>query len=158
MEIKRISISDHHLVVDLFDKYRIFYKQLPDKELAEKFVRERLENNESVIFVALRLQNNETLSAGFTQLYPKYSSVGATKNWVLNDLYVDLSFRRQGIGKKLIRAAMEFARENNAKYVQLETAKDNYSTQKLYESLGFKKQEPDINFFVFRKHISSSRG
>ncbi len=52
MDIKRIIATEHHYVVDLFDKYRIFYNQPPDKELADRFIKERLENNESAIFVA----------------------------------------------------------------------------------------------------------
>ena len=121
--------------------------------LAESFIKERLQNNESVIFVAFADEGGEQTPAGFTQLYPMISSVRAIRNWLLNDLYIDGRFRKQGIGEALIKAAMEFARGDNAKFVQLETAFDNYTAQKLYEAIGFKKQEPGDTFFTYRIDI-----
>jgi hypothetical protein len=72
MEIIKIDKTQGNLVFDLFNKYRIFYKQESDIELAKKFIQLRLDNNESIIFVAV--VNDKSKSVGFTQLYPKYSS------------------------------------------------------------------------------------
>ena len=146
MEIKRINLSEANLVIGLFDKYRVFYKKDSDIDLADRFIKTRLANNESVIFVALKGDQ----PVGFTQLYPKYSSVSAVKNWILNDLYVESNYRKQGIGEAMIKTTMEFAKADGATYVQLETAVDNYSAQSLYEGLGFQKQEPDTAFFLYR--------
>lgn len=146
MEIKRIGIADAALVIELFDLYRQFYKQPSDKALAEKFIKERLEKNESAIFVALE---NAT-PAGFTQLYPQYSSMRASKSWILNDLYVESVHRKKGIGEALIKAAMDFAKNDGATFVQLETAIDNYTAQSLYECIGFKKQPSDDDFLLYR--------
>jgi ribosomal protein S18 acetylase RimI-like enzyme len=150
MEIKRINGSQSNLVINLFDKYRIFYKQQPDISLARNFIQTRLDNNESVIFVALIDGNNKIKPVGFTQLYPKYSSVRAVKNWILNDLYVEAEYRKQGVGEKLIKRAMHFAKENNAKFLELSTAGNNYTAQKLYEQIGFEKQEPDKEFYTYK--------
>lgn len=147
MEIIRIDNTQVDLVADLFNKYRVFYKKESDIELAKQFIQTRLENNESVIFVAV--DSEQTKPVGFTQLYPTYSSVRVVKNWILNDLYVDKEYRKQGIGEKLIAAAMNFAKENNAKFVQLSTAVDNYTAQSLYERIGFKKQEPETDFYTY---------
>lgn len=142
MEIKRISVEELGLVVPVFDLYRQFYLQEPNVELAEKFIRERLSHNGSVIFVAL--EKGDTI--GFTQLYPIYSSVRATKNWILNDLYVVNEHRKTGVGQALIAEAMKFAGNDGATFVQLETAADNRTAQRLYEAIGFKKQEPETFF------------
>jgi ribosomal protein S18 acetylase RimI-like enzyme len=150
MEIKRISLAESSLVIGLFDKYRSFYKQPSDKALAEKYINERLENNESIIFVALENESGTLIPAGFTQLYPKYSSVSAQKNWILNDLYVDAAHRKKGIGEALIKTAMDFAKNDGATYVQLETAVDNYTAQSLYDAIGFKKQIPETGYLVYR--------
>lgn len=146
MNIKRINLSEAAKVIGLFDKYRVFYKKDSDIGLAEKFIKTRLDNNESVILVAL----DGNLPVAFTQLYPKYSSVSAVKNWILNDLYVEPGYRKQGIGEALIKTAMDFAKSDGATYVQLETALDNYAAQSLYEGIGFQKQEPDAEFFLYR--------
>ena len=152
IEIIKINNTQAHLVYELFNQYRIFYKQQPDVESAKKFIDARVNNNESVIFVAL--DDNKSKPVGFTQLYPNYSSVRAIKNWTLNDLYVDKDYRKQGIGEKLIKTAMEFAKNDNANFVELSTAVDNYSAQSVYEKIGFKKQEPDTAFYTYRIDLS----
>lgn len=148
MEIIKIDSTQGNLVFDLFDKYRVFYKQQSDIELAKNFIQARLDNDESVVFVAM--VDEKSKPVGFTQLYPKYSSAGAVKNWILNDLYVDKEYRKQGIGEKLIKTAMNFAKENNATFVELSTAVDNYTAQSLYEQIGFEKQNPETDFYTYR--------
>jgi ribosomal protein S18 acetylase RimI-like enzyme len=146
MEIKKIQPEEWQLVVNLFDQYRVFYKKESDLALAGQFIRERLDNNESVIYVAVDGEK----PVGFTQLYPKYSSARAVKNWILNDLYVDTGYRKQGIGAQLIKQAAEFAKKGNSQFIQLETAVDNYTAQSLYEDLGFIKQSPDEEFYLYK--------
>jgi ribosomal protein S18 acetylase RimI-like enzyme len=146
IEIKRINLNEANLVVGLFNQYRIFYGKFSDLGMAKAFIDARLENNESVIFVAME----ENKPVGFTQLYPTYSSARLAKNWILNDLFVDIDYRKQGIGEALIKTATSFAKEQGSKYVQLETAIDNFTAQSLYETIGFKKQEPDNEFFLYR--------
>ena len=153
MDIQRISLAEADLVTGLFNKYREFYLQPPNLSLAESFIKERLGKNESVIFVAFEVENGHRIPAGFTQLYPKYSSMRASKNWILNDLYVDSNYRKRGIGEALIKTAMHFAKSEGATFVQLETAVDNYNAQSLYEAIGFEKQEPEIGFLVYEIKI-----
>jgi len=148
MDIIKIDRTQGNLVFDLFDKYRVFYNQQPNIELAKGFIQTRLDNNESVIFVAL--VNDKSKPVGFTQLYPKYSSARVVKNWILNDLYIDKEYRKQGIGEKLIKTAMNFAKENNAKFVELSTAVNNYTAQSLYEQIGFEKRSPETDFYTYR--------
>jgi ribosomal protein S18 acetylase RimI-like enzyme len=49
--------------------------------------------------------------------------------------------------------AMDFARNNGAKYVQLETANDNYNAQHLYESTGFLRHTSGNEFIIYRKNV-----
>ena len=150
IEIKRIQPHEWQLVVDLFDQYRVCYKKASDLKLAERFIRERLDNNESVIYVAM----NGEKPIGFTQLYPRYSSGRAEKNWILNDLFVDADHRKQGVGAKLIKQATEFAKVGGSKFIQLETTVNNYTAQSLYEGMGFVKQPPDEEFYLYRLSLS----
>lgn len=149
IEIKRIDLNEADLVVGLFNQYRIFYGKLSDLGVAKAFINARLENNESVIFVATA----ENKPVGFTQLYPKYSSARLTKNWILNDLFVDEACRKQGIGEALIKTVMDFAKRQGSIFVQLETAVDNFTAQSLYEQIGFVKQGPDKEFLLYKIEI-----
>lgn len=150
--IKQITLDEANLVVGLFNQYRMFYQQLSDIGMAKAFIEARLENSESIIFVAI---NEDQKPVGFTQLYPKYSSAKLTKNWILNDLFVDEPYRKQGVGALLIRKAMDFAKSQGSTFVQLETAVDNYTAQRLYEAIGFKQQENDTEFFLYKIGLDS---
>ena len=140
--IRSASIEDLEQIVPLFDAYRVFYEQTSDIETARKFLTTRLENNQSVIFLA----EENGKAVGFTQLYPMYSSVSMEKMYVLNDLFVDPSERGKGIGEKLLLQAQAYAHENNLKGLTLETASDN-PAQRLYERLGWKRDASYYHYF-----------
>jgi len=150
MQIKRINRDESNLIVDLFNKYRVFYKQPSDLELAKDYIQARLDNSESVIFVALTDDDGKQKPVGFTQLYPQFSSVRAIKYWILNDLYVDAEYRKQGVGESLIKMALNFAKEDNTRFVELSTGIDNFTAQKLYEQIGFEKQAPETDYLNYR--------
>ncbi len=150
IEIKRINSLESNLVIELFDKYRIFYKQLSNIELAKNFIQARLDNNESVIFVAIVKDKSRVIPIGFTQLYPKFSSGRAIKIWILNDLYVESKYRKKSVGESLIKTALRYAKEDGASHVELSTAIDNHTAQSLYESIGFIIQNPDTDFLNYK--------
>ncbi|MBD2199214.1 MULTISPECIES: GNAT family N-acetyltransferase [Calothrix] len=126
----------------LFDKYRVFYGQLSDIEAAKEFLKERFKHNGSVVFVAQ--DNGEII--GFTQLYPSFSSVSMKRVWILNDLYVKESYRRQKVATLLIHAAQEYAKQSGAVRIVLATHISNTTAQKLYESQGYIK---DVEFYHY---------
>ncbi len=130
----RIALAeDANMIAPLFDAYRMFYKQPSDINGATDFIRERLEQNESVIFIALI--NGEAV--GFTQLYPIFTSVGMKRTWLLNDLFVTDTARGKGVATALLNAAKDFGKATNSKWLMLETAKDNFTAQALYEKNGW---------------------
>jgi len=135
IQIGRAAVQDISALADLFDLYRIFYHQPSDIAAANKFLKARMERQESVIFVAE--QQNRMI--GFTQLYPIFSSVSLQKAWLLNDLYVHASVRNQGVAALLLEAAKQHGIETNSKYLLLETQKDNFTAQSVYEKNGWTK-------------------
>jgi len=121
----------------LFDLYRQFYEQDSNIVLAKEFIQSRIDRTESVIFVAIE----QGEAVGFCQLYPSFCSVSAIPIYILYDLYVKPEYRKHGIAKKLMLAAEENAKKTGKKRLELSTAKNNLSAQKLYESLGWVKDE-----------------
>ena len=132
---RKASLADLEDLVPLFDAYRQFYKQAPDVEGGRRFLAERLQNEESVVFMAFEGDS----AVGFTQLYPIFSSVGMGRSWLLNDLYVDATARKKGVGHQLLEAAKQWGRETDSRWLMLETAVDNYAAQALYEKNGWHK-------------------
>jgi len=133
--VRRATREDIEPLTVLFDLYRTWYHQPSDIAAAKKFLLHRLDNNESVIFVAV---NGDDL-VGFTQLYPIFSSVGLQKSWLLNDLYVHATVRKQGVAAKLLEAARQHGLQTDARWLMLQTGNDNYSAQSVYEKNGWKK-------------------
>ncbi|MGG3564676.1 GNAT family N-acetyltransferase [Neobacillus rhizosphaerae] len=142
MFIQKATINELEVVTELFDLYRVFYQQDSDLYAAKEFLKERMVNEESVIFAAF--EDNTAL--GFVQLYPSFSSVSMKRSWVLNDLYVKQEARGKGVGENLIKTALHFAKESGAKGVLLETGKGNVNAQRLYEKIGFVKE---TNYFYY---------
>ena len=134
MHISCANIDDLEALAGLFDAYRVFYGQDSDPPRAHAFLNDRLERGESTIFIA-RLDDGT--AAGFTQLYPLFSSVSTGRVWLLNDLYVASSARRTGTGAALLAAAREFARSTGALRIELATAHGNTAAQALYEREGY---------------------
>ena len=142
--IKIIRADRTHVdqVAPLFDLYRQFYKQPPDSEGARGFIGDRLEFGESVIFLALAGDR----PVGFTQLYPSFSSISMRRLWILNDLFVAAEARKLGAGRALLDRAREWGVETDAKELELSTANDNLTAQRLYQRTGWKR---DLEFIHY---------
>jgi ribosomal protein S18 acetylase RimI-like enzyme len=73
----------------------------------------------------------------------------------LAELYVVPERRGHGLGRALMEAAIELARQNGADHMDLGTSEDDVAARALYQSLGFSNREgkPDgpINYFYERE-------
>lgn len=145
--IRRATLADLELVAPLFDAYRQFYERPADLDLARNYIEARMRDNDSVIFLATNTNEDGGEKAlGFTQLYPTYCSVSATNVWVLYDLFVDPSARRQGIAQALMAEAKKLGEASGAAWLKLETAVTNKAGQALYERLGWHR---DTDFYTY---------
>lgn len=137
--MKIIIAGLEHLQVasGLFNQYRMFYQQPSNLEGATQFIQERLQKNDSTILLA---RENEAVM-GFTQLYPSFSSVSMKPIWILNDLFVEEAYRKQGVAQQLMAEAEAFARGTGAIRVTLSTQISNAVARSLYESRGYVRDE-----------------
>lgn len=133
IHVRRAGIGDLDSIATLFDGYRVFYKQPSDMGRARAFMGERLTRGDSAVFIAFAGGDGEPVAAGFTQLYPSFTSVGTARVWLLNDLYVDPAHRGRAVADRLMDAAERFAADDGARSVSLLTAHDNTPARKLYE-------------------------
>jgi GNAT superfamily N-acetyltransferase len=143
IKIERANIHQLEPLSILFDQYRVFYKKSSDVAAAKKFLRERMEKNESIIFASF---DDKNVMTGFTQLYPLFSSTRMKRLWLLNDLFVDSNYRGQGFSVALIERAKELCKETGACGLMLETAKTNDIGNNLYPKTGFSLDD-DHNYY-----------
>ena len=73
------------------------------------------------------------------QLYPLFCSLEMNRTWLLYDLFVSESSRRNGIAKLLLEQADKISEETGASFIMLSTAIDNLKAQNLYEKMVMKK-------------------
>lgn len=106
LSVRQAVLSDLDALAFLFDNYRQFYGKAGDLLIARSFLLDRFNHGESVLFIA----ENNTTAIGFIQMYPSFSSVSLARTFVLNDLFVDAQYRRQGVAKRLIDTATSYAK------------------------------------------------
>ena len=138
MRVRPANRDDLEALSRLFDTYRVFYERESDLASARRFVSDRMNRDDSALFVA---EGDGGTLTGFTQLYPSWSSVSMARIFVLNDLFVAETSRRGGVARALLDAAHAFARTAGAVRVSLATARDNVRAQPLYESMGYRRDE-----------------
>jgi len=145
MKFNIIEAKSKHIeqVGELFDLYRQFYKYESNLIESTNYIKDRIKNNESIIFIAI---NDANEAIGFVQLYETFGSLDLGKIIILYDLYVKKNHRKNNIGKQLMIKSHEYAKKIKAKRIQLSTAIDNFIGQSLYESLGYVK---DIDFYTY---------
>ena len=147
MIIKRAEDQDLKQLTILFDEYRQFYGSSSDLELSYQFLKQRFENEQSVIFIHVK----DDIFTGFILLYLGFSTVSCSTYYILDDVYVTPSFRRQGAAKQLIDTAILFANQQNALRISLETQRSNFQSHRLYETMGFVKDELFQTYHCFLK-------
>ena len=78
---------------------------------------------------------------GFAQLVLLPSIYSDGPGAYLGELYVVPDLRGQGLGRALLEAAMEVARERGADHIDLNTSEDDTAARALYERMGFTNRE-----------------
>lgn len=133
LQIERATSHELHALVPLFAGYLRFYGKPVDEARIRAFLGERLQSNQSVVFLAWRGE----VAVGFVQLYPAFASLSLARSWILNDLFVAPEARGTGAARALMEAARQLGVDTGAAELFLQTAHDNLPAQRLYESLGW---------------------
>lgn len=130
--IRKATLNDVDAVAELFDQYRTWYGKESNVTGAIEFLKARISKDESIVFIVVE----GDVMAGFTQLYPVFSSMRMQRQWLLNDLFVKDEYRGRGFSKALLEQAKELCRQTQACGFTLETAKSNNIGNKLYPAMG----------------------
>jgi len=131
--IKKVGLNELDETAELFNLYRIFYRQNEDYQQCREFVRERMIHDQSTIFVVYA--NDKAV--GFVQLYKLYHYIKLAKQYLLSDLFVHPDYRGHGLSVVLINQAKQWCVDTEACGLMLETEKTNDIGNKLYPRCGF---------------------
>jgi ribosomal protein S18 acetylase RimI-like enzyme len=75
--------------------------------------------------------------AGIVQLRYRWGVWWDAEDCNVEDVFVSEDARGSGLGRELVTAAIERARERGCRRMELDTGADNEPAQRLYRSLGF---------------------
>ena len=137
--IETVTAKSLEEVLPLVRQYQEFYKiaDISDERNRDFFLQFCGDNPSGRQF--LFRQAGKVVA--FATVYFSFTSSIPAKVAVLNDLYTLPGSRGQGIGRKLIEHCRAYAEVNGAARLQWLTAADNYSAQKLYDSLNTGKSD-----------------
>lgn len=137
IHIRQATLADVSRLVSMFEQYRAFYGATLDAVAARRFLTERLTRAESTVFVATAGEQTPQ-PVGFVQLYASFSSLAMRRIAIVNDLYVAHDWRRAGIARRLMAAAIDHAVADGAAAIELATRHTNGPALALYRQLGFR--------------------
>jgi GNAT superfamily N-acetyltransferase len=91
-------------------------------------------------------------AVGVCQMRFRWSVWKSAEDCWLEDLFVREDARRSGLGRALIEAALERARERGCRRIELDVNEDNAAARALYEACGFQTEPkpPGRTLFIGR--------
>jgi ribosomal protein S18 acetylase RimI-like enzyme len=117
----------------------------PDISLPSKDLFQNMLSSEGISFF---IAENEAGDIGGMLTLVSYLNVTGKKFWI-EDVVVDNAFRGQGLGEKLIKAALEHAVQNGAKNLKLTSRPFRIAANQLYLKMGFVRYETNIYKYKF---------
>lgn len=137
VDIKPVTELEFSQVEPLIVAYQTFYEvEDIDEERNRKFFSRFIGNSHSGWLLGA---SENGVPLGFGCFYRHKSSLTATNIVLMNDLYVIPEARGKGVGRALIEAGVNLAREWGASHLSWATAPDNETAQRLYDSFDVEK-------------------
>jgi ribosomal protein S18 acetylase RimI-like enzyme len=148
--IRRAGVEDAAEVARLLDDFNKEYDEpTPGVEALARRMRQLISEEEMSVLLA------EEPAVGLAVLRFRPSIWVEALEAYLAELYVAPDRRGQGLGRGLLDAALELARESGAAYIDLGTSEDDTAALSLYESAGFTNREsrPDGPKMLFYERM-----
>jgi ribosomal protein S18 acetylase RimI-like enzyme len=136
LPVRRAGADDAEVVAGLlYDFNTEFDEPVPQPDVLAPRLRQLMEAEE--ILVLLGGSGPDGLA--LMRLRPTLLTEGL--DCYLEELYVVPHLRGKGLGRRMMEAAMDLARERGAIHIDLGTSEDDVAARALYERLGFTNRE-----------------
>lgn len=109
----------------------------------------------SILLAALDTANNDRIVGSLTLAVFRLPT--GVRSWI-EDVVVDGNERGKGIGEKLVRAAVDRARKEGAKTVDLTSRPSREAANRLYRRCGFETRETNIYRFAIEQDKPRKEG
>ena len=121
--------------------YDPVYATSPDAEkIMRRFLADLSSSSHSCLLVAEAPDGSGEIVGFLSGEIREGSPAFSPKTWAaVEDIYVTQTYRSQGIGRALVDASVEWAREKGVDGVSLQVAAGNARARKFYDGLGFRE-------------------
>lgn len=143
-EIKIVEITE--MSPDVFEAFTKLLPQLSSSAAAPTWedLDDLIRSKASILLAALdTAQSNKIVGSMTLAVFRLPTGI---RSWI-EDVVVDINERGRGIGEKLVRAAVERARAEGAKTVDLTSRPSREAANRLYRRCGFETRETNIYRF-----------
>jgi len=139
VKIRSAVESDFPEIIKLFKEFAEFEK-LPSK-MTNSVAQMLKEKEHFNCFIA---ENENKIILGYSTYFFSYHTwIG--KSLYMDDLYVKENYRNQGIGKKLLKSIIEFAKKEECNKIRWQVSNWNKNGQEFYKKMGAEIDDVELN-------------
>jgi ribosomal protein S18 acetylase RimI-like enzyme len=134
VEIAKVTHVDLSELLALMRAYCDFYETSPRDDRLVALSRALIDDPGEGVQLIARAEDGRALGVG--TIYWSWDTTEAVRIGVMYDLYVVPDARGAGVGRRLIEACRAACRKRGVDKLTWETAPDNETAQRLYDSTG----------------------
>ena len=132
--IAKVTQLDLSELLPLMRAYCDFYEVEPRDDRLVSLCRNLIDDPNQGVQLIARAEDNRAV--GFATIFWGWQTLDAARTGIMNDLYVAPDIRGGGVGRALIEACRGACRKKGVNKLVWETAPDNHTAQRLYDSTG----------------------
>ena len=134
MELRELNEKDLESLIKLYEQLDGANGDFTAED-ARKIWKDEIEGNKKIKYFGA-VENGKVISTCYCLIIPNLTRLGSSIAFVEN-VVTDKEYRGQGLGRKVMEKAIEFARENNCYKVILQSASFRKEAHQFYKNLGF---------------------
>ena len=134
MELRELNENDLESLIKLYEQLDGANGDFTAED-ARKIWKSEIEGNKKIKYFGV-VENEKVVSTCYCMIIPNLTRLGSSIAFVEN-VVTDSEYRGQGLGRKVMEMAIEFARENNCYKVILQSASFRKEAHQFYKNLGF---------------------
>lgn len=114
-------------------------KNFRDDYIVTNYFENKYQNEDSILLIAK--EEEDVIGYAYCKINELSGGPIVSKVTLLDGIYIEEDYRKQGIGLKLINECKNWSIEIGADYFEIKVTSENINALKLYEQIGFKDFE-----------------
>ncbi|MCR4949058.1 MAG: GNAT family N-acetyltransferase [Treponema sp.] len=134
MELRELNENDLESLIKLYEQLDGANGDFTAED-ARKIWKDEIEGDKKIKYFGA-VENGKVISTCYCLIIPNLTRLGSSIAFIEN-VVTDNEYRGQGLGRRVMEMAIEFARKNNCYKVILQSASFRKEAHQFYKNLGF---------------------